>query len=275
MRDAEVIVRGFDRPNISLGSERYLEEREKRDALIDRVLAADRPGIVYTAIRRHAEEVAEALREHGLKGLAYHGGMNAIDRDEAQESFMAGTCEVIVATNAFGMGVDKPDVRFVFHHDVPGSVDAYYQEVGRAGRDGDPARAVLFYRSEDLGVQRFLSGTSSGDEDERHKAFERTQLEMMRGYAETKSCRREYILNYFGEPFDGPCGNCDNCQAGVVEEETEARPFAVGSRVTHAEWGNGTVQGYEGESMLVLFQEAGYRKLAVELVIDRELLRAE
>ncbi len=273
MRDADVIVRGFDRPNIWLGSERYVEERDKREAVVQRVLEADRPGIVYTATRRNAEEVADALKERGVKAIAYHGGMNATDRDEAQESFMAGTCEVIAATNAFGMGVDKPDVRFVFNHDIPGSVDAYYQEVGRAGRDGDPARAFLFYRSEDLGVQRFLSGTSSGEDDERHKAFERTQLEMMRGYAETKGCRREYILNYFGEPFDGPCGNCDNCEAGVVADQPDQKPFAVGSRVSHAEWGEGTVQGYEGESMLVLFQEAGYRKLAVQLVMDRELLR--
>ncbi len=187
---------------------------------------------------------------------------------------MAGTCEVIAATNAFGMGVDKPDVRFVFHHDVPGSVDAYFQEVGRAGRDGEPARAFLFYRSEDLGVQRFLAGIGvrKGD-DERHRTFERTQLEMMRGYAETKGCRREYILSYFGEPFDGPCGNCDNCQAGMVEDEADSKPFPVGSRVIHREWGEGTVQGYEGESILILFPEAGYRKLAVDLVIERKLLR--
>ncbi|MDP8955955.1 MAG: ATP-dependent DNA helicase [Actinomycetota bacterium] len=274
MRDPMVVVRGFDRPNIWLGSERYLDERAKREALIDRILEADRPGIVYTATRRNAEEVADALKDRGVKAISYHGGMNAADRDEAQESFMAGTCEVIAATNAFGMGVDKADVRFVFHLDIPGSVDAYYQEVGRVGRDGGPARAFLFYRSEDLGVQRFLSGTSR-DGDDRHKAFERTQLEMMRGYAETKGCRREYILNYFGEPFEGPCGNCDNCQAGVVEEEPAAKPFAVGGRVIHPEWGGGTVQGYEGDSVLVLFQDGGYRKLAVELVMDRELLRPE
>ncbi|HEX2069384.1 MAG TPA: ATP-dependent DNA helicase RecQ [Actinomycetota bacterium] len=273
MKDADVIVRGFDRPNIWLGSERYLEERDKRETLIERVLDADRPGIVYTATRRNAEEVAEALKERGVAAMAYHGGMNGTDREEAQESYMNGACEVIVATNAFGMGVDKPDVRFVFHHDVTSSVDAYYQEVGRAGRDGEPARAFLFYRSEDLGVQRFLSGTSSGDDDERHKAFERTQLEMMRGYAETKGCRRQYILNYFGEPFEGPCGNCDNCETGLLEEEPGSKPFAVGSQVTHVEWGDGTVQGYEGESVLVLFQEAGYRKLAVDLVVERELLR--
>jgi ATP-dependent DNA helicase RecQ len=273
MRDPEVIVRGFDRPNIWLGSERYLEEREKREALIERVLEADRPGIVYTATRRNTEEVAEALKERGVGAIAYHGGMNGTARDEAQESFMNGVCELIAATNAFGMGVDKPDVRFVFHHDVPGSVDAYYQEVGRAGRDGLPARASLFYRSEDLGVQRFLSGTSSGEDDERHSAFERTQLEMMRGYAETDGCRREYILNYFGEPFEGPCGNCDNCQAGLLEEEPDSKPFAVGTQVTHVEWGDGTVHGYEGESILVLFQEAGYRNLAIDLVLERKLLR--
>jgi ATP-dependent DNA helicase RecQ len=157
MRQPRVIVQGFDRPNIWLGAETFPSALAKKHALIERVLEADRPGIVYVATRKHAEVIADALSDHGMKALHYHAGMNPRERARVQEAFLTDEEEVIVATNAFGMGIDKANVRFVFHYDIPPTIDAYYQEVGRAGRDGREARALLFYRPEDLGIRRFFA----------------------------------------------------------------------------------------------------------------------
>src|SRR4051795_3629913 len=163
LRDAEVIVRGFDRPNIHLAVERFQEPERKRRALVDAVAGAEPPGIVYCATKRGAEDVAAELRERGVRAEHYHGGLSARKRDAVQEAFMQDAgLDVVVATVAFGMGVDKANVRWVFHHDVSESVDSYYQELGRAGRDGEPARAVLFYRPEDLGLRRFFAGGALG-----------------------------------------------------------------------------------------------------------------
>jgi ATP-dependent DNA helicase RecQ len=165
MRDPALIVSGFDRPNIWLGVERYHDEDVKRRELLARVVDEPKPGIVYAATRKHAEEVAEALRERGIMAAAYHAGLSREERDTAQAAFMANELEVMVATSAFGMGIDKADVRFVHHLDIPESVDLYYQEIGRAGRDDDLARAILFYRSEDLGIHRFFAGGGQIDEE--------------------------------------------------------------------------------------------------------------
>jgi ATP-dependent DNA helicase RecQ len=159
MRDPAVIVRGFDRPNIHLAVERHYDEGAKRRALLDAVAEARPPGIVYVATRRASEEVARELCDRGVDACAYHGGLAAGRRNDIQEAFMEDTgCQVVVATVAFGMGVDKPNVRFVFHESVSDSVDSHYQELGRAGRDGEPAQARLFYRPEDLGLRRFFAG---------------------------------------------------------------------------------------------------------------------
>ncbi|MDP8951130.1 MAG: RecQ family zinc-binding domain-containing protein, partial [Actinomycetota bacterium] len=347
LRNPKVVVWGFDRPNIWLGVQRFKDEEAKKRALLDRVGEADKPGIVYTATRKGTEEIAEGLLKCGLKAVAYHGGMKAGERERVQEAFLGEEAEVIVATIAFGMGVDKANVRFVFHYDVSDSVDSYYQEIGRAGRDGEAARAILFYRPEDLGIRRFFAGSGQVDLEqvqrvaegvearegpidprtlreetdlsqsklatalgrleeagavellptgevvrgeryhddlgeasaeaaraqEHREQFERSRIEMMRGYAEVRDCRREYLLNYFGEEFDEPCGYCDNCEAGIVVEEDEGEvPFPLNSRVVHQEWGEGLVQRYEGDKMIVLFDEVGYKTLAVELVKERGLL---
>ncbi len=166
MRNARVIVQGFNRPNIWLGCEAFRDQASKRDELLSRVEDAEKPGIVYVATRRHAEEIAGELSDRGNGALFYHGGMNAKERNRIQEEFMSGAAPVIVATSAFGMGIDKENVRFVFHIDVPESLDAYYQEIGRAGRDGKEAEAILFYRPEDLAIHRFFAGGGKLDADQ-------------------------------------------------------------------------------------------------------------
>src|SRR4051794_28016827 len=161
MRNPLVQVCGFDRETIHLAVERFHDEHSKRRALAERVREADGSGIVYAATRREVEELAGELG-----AVAYHGGMSARRRDAIQDDFMADRARVVVATTAFGMGLDKPDVRWVFHADIADSVDSYWQEVGRAGRDGEPARAILFYRPEDLGVRRFFAGSGTIEADQ-------------------------------------------------------------------------------------------------------------
>jgi ATP-dependent DNA helicase RecQ len=233
------------------------------------------------------------------------------------------------------------------HHAISESVDSYYQEIGRCGRDDEPAEARLFYRTEDVGLRRFFAGgqaeadlidrvarvvhaagepvepadlkeavdcsetklsaavtrleeagaverLASGEvapaggtedleekveaaaeaEDQRHR-FDRSRVEMMRAYAEYDGCRREFVLTYFGEEYEGPCGNCDNCEAGLGDSADGERPWEVGSTVHHAEWGEGAVQRYDGDQVTVLFETVGYRTLGVPLVLERDLLSAD
>jgi ATP-dependent DNA helicase RecQ len=167
LRDPAVVVQGFDRPNIALEVRTFREERDKRAALVGAVREVPGDGIVYVATRREAEELAQLLAaETGRVVEHYHGGRRTKERSAAQERFMDGDAEVMVATTAFGMGIDRPDLRFVIHHDVPESIDAYYQELGRAGRDGEPALALLLWRPEDLGLRKFFAGSGTVDVDE-------------------------------------------------------------------------------------------------------------
>ncbi|HET6507546.1 MAG TPA: RecQ family ATP-dependent DNA helicase [Baekduia sp.] len=350
LKDPDIIVKGFDRPNIWLGVEHFHEEEAKERALLDAVAEREgAPGIVYVATQKGSEDVARALRERGVRATAYHGGMGAKRRDAAQEAFMDadGDVDVMVATIAFGMGVDKPDVRFVFHLDVSASLDAYFQELGRAGRDREPAVAKLFYRPEDLGRRRFFASgkldratlervagvvraagrpvdagalreelglgrsrlatvlhrlqdahvvdvTDAGevsavrdadlaagldeaatDEIDREH-FERSRVEMMRAYAEHSTCRRAFLLGYFGEPFDPPCGNCDNCDAGhgVADSDPpdEDAPYQPGEHVHHPEFGDGTIQSIESGIVTVVFDRVGYKTLSEEIIVRRRLL---
>jgi ATP-dependent DNA helicase RecQ len=165
MRDPLVLVHGFDRPNLRLIVERVFHEEDKIGRLLERLPELGRPGIVYTATRQHADDVAGQLRAAGHAAEAYHAGLSNDERERVQSAFMDDALDAIVATVAFGMGIDKPHVPFVVHYDVPGSVDAYYQQIGRAGRDGEAAHALLLYRPEDVGVQRFLNSTASVDAD--------------------------------------------------------------------------------------------------------------
>ena len=376
MREPAVIVRDADRPNIWLGVDLVGSEGAKRDELVRQVLLAlhgepdheeidgstrlqaptlpvgsggvepGGPGIVYAATQRGTEELAALLRDNGVDAVHYHGGLSRADREAAQDAFMSDKVEVIVATSAFGMGVDKPDVRFVFHTEPPDSLDSYYQEIGRAGRDREPARAALFYLPKDLTLPRFFAAgggptvpelagvleavradgpvsrkdlaTSTGlstakitaivneleatgavrsgkdrrvsgarsradvpaasvaqaaaDRREVQREYTKTSVEMVRTYAESTDCRRRIILELLGESHPERCGHCDNCDRGESVDSAD-RPYAVGSRVEHPEWGRGTVQTYEeGDRVVVLFEQVGYKTLSLDVVAEHDLL---
>jgi ATP-dependent DNA helicase RecQ len=261
--------------------------------------------------------------------------------------------DVVVATTAFGMGIDKPETRFVVHAEPADSVDSYYQEIGRAGRDGEPAVAVLVYRQEDLGIRKFFAAGAPGEEElqevaglvqagvaagldgvdvtelreetgrpatplvrdlnlleqagavvlddegaaspapggpapgeaaaaarelaEQHTKVDESRIEMMRGYADTTRCRRQYLLGYFGEQLDEPCGNCDTCSSGSAYEHTDPvvdgdHPFPVDTAVEHTEWGPGVVMRHEEDRVVVLFEQVGYKTLGLQAVLDHHLL---
>lgn len=205
--DAEVVVHGFDRPNLSLTVEDRGANAKARIAQLVGEHAGEQ-GIVYCLSRKATEEVAEHLRSEGRAALAYHAGIEADVRRERLDRFLTDPDLVIVATVAFGMGVDKPDIRFVFHYNLPSSLEGYYQEIGRAGRDGEPARAVMLYGMNDLRLRRGM--IESSDAPDGQKRVERRRLDALVAYCEAVECRRRMLLAYFGEEAE-PCGNCDVC----------------------------------------------------------------
>ncbi len=207
LREARWFVSSFDRPNIRY---RVVQKDEARRQLLDFI--ADRreqSGIVYCLSRRKVEETAQYLTGHGISALPYHAGMDAELRARNQRRFIREDGIVMCATIAFGMGIDKPDVRFVAHLDLPKSVEGYYQETGRAGRDGEPAEAWMCYGFGDLATLIKMIEDSEAGED--RKRLERRKLDALLGYAETVRCRRQVLLAGFGETYPQPCGNCDNC----------------------------------------------------------------
>lgn len=206
LENARQFVSSFDRPNI-----RYtvVDKIKAREQLLDFLEGRRRDsGIVYCLSRKRCEEVAAWLTDHGIKALAYHAGMTTEMRARNQQRFQREDGVVMVATIAFGMGIDKPDVRYVAHYDLPKSVEGYYQETGRAGRDGDPAEAWMMWSAADIVQQRrFIEESEAGDA---HKRVISGKLDSLVGLCETVSCRRVQLLAYFGESAQ-PCGNCDNC----------------------------------------------------------------
>ncbi len=335
LRRPEQVITGFDRPEIHLAVQAYHDRAAQDAGILEAVRGQDGSGLVYAATHRQAEDLAAQL---GVP--AYHAGLSKQQREAAQQAFGDGS--TIIATSAFGMGIDRPDVRFVVHAAVPGALDDYYQEIGRAGRDHEPARAVCCYLPEDLALARFFAGglpsaqelgavaaavqepvsrrglaKSAGLSDQRlgvllnlletagalrvgrlvepvpggpapgaaaalareqaeqHRSVDRSRIEMMRRYAELTDCRRRFLLEYFGEQYPDPCGNCDNCDAG---RSTPARApaagaqFAPGARVSHQQWGPGSVLENDGDRITVLFDTAGYKELAVSVIQSGHLV---
>lgn len=202
----ETLVLGFDRPNIKLS---VAARSDGKQQLLDFVKRhPGRSGIVYCLSRKKTEETASFLSEKGIRALPYHAGMTKEARDANQNSFMTEAGLVMVATIAFGMGIDKPDVAYVFHTDLPGNLEAYYQEIGRAGRDGSPAEAHMLFGLADIRMRRMF--IDDDDSSAEHKRRAHGRLGTLIGYCETAECRRQILLNYFGENAE-PCGNCDNC----------------------------------------------------------------
>lgn len=212
LEEAQQFVASFDRPNIQY---RIEPKQDARQQLL-RFLRGEHPedaGIVYCLSRKKVEDTAHWLQQQGFNALPYHAGLSTVQRHENQMRFLREDGVIMVATIAFGMGIDKPDVRFVAHLDLPKSIESYYQETGRAGRDGASATAWMVYGVQDVLKLRQMLAQSPGSDD--HKRIERQRLEAMLGLCEITSCRRQALLAYFSEELSNPCGNCDSCLTPV------------------------------------------------------------
>ena len=280
--DAETFVAGFDRPNIQL----TVAEKARTGAEIEAFVKAraGQSGIVYRISRRKVDDTAATLVQAGIRALPYHAGMPADERAANQEAFLAEAGIVMVATVAFGMGIDKSDVRYVVHGDIPGSLEAYYQEIGRAGRDGAPADAFMLYGLEDVRTRRRF--IDEQDSDPERKRVEANRLDALIGYCEAVTCRRAALLAYFGEQA-GPCGNCDIClNPPVLADGTDAARLAIDMiRVTGERYGaayiasllvgeGGETVEARGHHRLALYAAGAARKKTEWRAILRQLIAA-
>ncbi len=205
--EPEMFIASFDRPNLSL---EVRPAQQRMEQIIDFVDAhPDQPGIIYCLSRKSTEKVADKLQLRGVNAMPYHAGLGAEKRAKAQEDFINDKVQIVVATIAFGMGIDKSNVRWIIHYNLPKNLENYYQEIGRAGRDGVAAETVLFYSYADVNIYREILGQNAADA--KHLELQMLKLDRMLQFAEASFCRRQILLTYFGEPFEENCGNCDIC----------------------------------------------------------------
>ena len=235
---SQIIVKGFNRENLSLSVEpkqgwrkRLLEFLKERKG---------QSGIIYALSRRETVEISEFLNRKGFNSLSYHAGQPAKARQKSQDIFMTEEGMIMAATTAFGMGIDKPDIRFVVHANLPASMEDFYQEIGRAGRDGEPADTLLFYGLQDLITRQKM--IQSGEEDKEYKLRENKRLESLLAYCETPKCRKKALLSYFGEGFDN-CKMCDNCLSPpkLIEDSLPAQIFLSAIARTYQRFGMGHI----------------------------------
>ncbi len=207
LRNPRYFISSFDRPNLTLS---VLPGQKKWEQIIRFVRRhPGESGIIYCLSRKNTETLAQKLKAAGVKAKHYHAGLENGDRQKTQEEFLQGDIDIICATIAFGMGIDKPNIRFVIHYNMPGNLESYYQEIGRAGRDGKPADTILFYSYRDIQTQlSFINEI----EDEQYRKIQIAKLKRMQEYAEAQICRRKILLSYFSEVLEEDCGNCDVCK---------------------------------------------------------------
>ncbi|QHW30621.1 DNA helicase RecQ [Paenibacillus rhizovicinus] len=258
LHDPNIFITGFARTNLTLS---VVTGTDKRKFLRDFVQQRpDQSGIVYTATRKEAEEVCEDLSRLGIAVGKYHGGLNDEERADAQERFRFDENRVMVATNAFGMGIDKPNVRYVIHWQMPGDVESYYQEAGRAGRDGEESECVLLFEPQDVQVQRFLIDRGTGDPE--RKTIQLNKLYTMMHYSRTEKCLLQYIVRYFGEADVPECGKCSNClDVSAMVEVTEDARKALSCV--------GRLKGRFGISMAAKVLKGSREKRILEFGFDR------
>ena len=231
MVDAQVFKSSFNRPNL------YYEVRAKTNNIDKDIIKfiknnSEKSGIIYCLSRKKVEELAEILQANGINARPYHAGMDSMTRTKNQDDFLMEKVEVIVATIAFGMGIDKSNVRYVIHYNMPQSMENYYQEAGRAGRDGEPSQCILLFSARDVMIDKFLlehkDFSEVPPEDiEPIRQRDARRLQIMEGYCQTTSCFRNYILTYFGEKVTSPCDNCGNCHREYHEVDMTAEAKAV------------------------------------------------